>query len=118
MVDNQTFGMSCISSLTFLPGFLPLSQEGDPHPAGQHDHGVEAVAQRPDDPERVLRDPQRLHQQLQVLALQSFLDSQIFNLYPHQGNGEIRGHTRKGEGLGAVFRGHQYHQVIHQKKDN
>ena len=70
MVDNQTFGMSCISSLTFLPGFLPLSQEGDPHPAGQHDHGVEAVAQRPDDPERVLRDPQRLHQQLQVLALQ------------------------------------------------
>ena len=50
-------GLSCIK-FDILPGFLPFPQEGDPHPAGQHDHGVEAVAQRPDDPERVLRDPQ------------------------------------------------------------
>ena len=41
-----------------LSGFLSLPEEGDPDPVGQHDHGVEAAAQRPDDPERVLRDPQ------------------------------------------------------------
>ena len=62
-----------ISILTFLPGFLPLPEEGDPDPAGQHDHGVEAAAPRPDDPAGVLRDPQWLHQQLQVLAMWSFL---------------------------------------------
>ena len=66
-----------ISSLTFLPGFLPLPEERDPDQAGKHDHGAEAVAQGPDEPERVYRDPQRLHQQLQVLPFSRESDTGI-----------------------------------------
>ena len=65
MVSTQRL-KSALWSFFYISGFFPFSEEGDPHPACQHDHGVEVAAEGLDEPERVHRDPQWLHQQLQV----------------------------------------------------
>ena len=47
-------------------GVLPVPQEGDPHQAGQHDHGAPAPPRRSQEAEGVLANLERLCQQLQV----------------------------------------------------